>query len=364
MNETISNKQGISLLVMFILASNLILGISAEAKKDAWLALILGFIITIPILWIYSKLLKLYPGNDIYQLCHIAFGKALATFFSLFFVWFSLHLGAMVLFDFDIYIDMVGLNNTPDLVASIMILGICIIGGKLGTRVLGRWADFFINIIFILIILIPLFSLQDMKVLNIRPMLQQGLKPVLNGAVSAFAFPFGETIIFMPIIAMLQDKKSYFKVYFIGVSIGALLLLIVTLTNILVLGPYLLSINYFPTYITVSLISLGDFFQRIQILVSILFLLCGFIEICICLISASKGISRIFNLKDYKLLLIPCAILIINLSYFVFDSPIDFFRPLKGFNHYYKIFIEAILPLVILIAIKLKTNHTKKDISK
>lgn len=364
MNETISNKQGVSLLVLFTIAGNLIFGISAEAKKDAWLALILGFVITIPILWIYSKLLSLLPGKNIYELCLTAFGKITGAFVSLFFIWFSLHLGALVLFDFNVYINVVGLIYTPELVISIMILTLCIAAGKYGVRILGRWGDFFFKIVFLLIIFVPLLSVQNMKIQNILPVLQGGIKPVLSGAVSAYSFPFGETIIFMPIMAMLQDKKSYFKVYLAGSLIGALFLLIITFTNILVLGAYALSINYFPTYITVSLIAIGDFFQRIQILVSILFLLCGFVEITICLISASKGLSKIFNLKDYKFFLTPCALLIINLSYIVFNNDIESTRFMPGFDHYYKIFITALLPFLVLIAAKYKLKKGKKLSSK
>lgn len=361
MNESISKKQCISLLVLFTISGNLILGINPEAKKDVWLALILGFILDIPVLWIYSKLLNLLPGKNIYELCLTAFGKVAGTFTSLLFIWFSLHLGGMVLFDFNIYIDEVGLTETPELVISIILLAMCVLAGKYGVRVLGRWGNFFFKIVLLLMLFIPLFSIQNMKPENLLPVLQNGLKPVLTGAISAYAFPLGEAVVFLPIMSMLQDKKSYFRVYFIGILISTLLLLITTLTNILVLGPYLLGNNYYPTYVTVSLISIGDFFQRIQILVSILFLLSGFVEISICVISASKGLSSIFNLKNYKFLLVPCAILIINLYYIVFENELEAVRFLPGFAHYYKIFITALLPLIVLIAAKFRLKKANNS---
>jgi len=361
MNESISNKQCVSLIVLFTVAGNLILGISPEAKKDVWLALILGLMLDIPILWIYSKLLNLLPGKNIYELCLTAFGKIMGTITSLFFVWFSLHLGALVLFDFNIYIDEVGLTETPELVISIILMAMCVLAGKYGVRVLGRWGDFFFKVVLLLVIFIPLLSIKNMKPENLLPVFQNGLKPVLRGSISAYAFPFAESVVFMPIIAMLQDKKSYFRVYLAGTIISALLLLITTLTNILVLGPYLLGINYYPTYVTVSLISIGDFFQRIQILVSILFLLSGFVEISICVISASKGLSNIFNLKSYKFLLIPCAILMINLYYIAFENELESRRFLPGFALYYKIFITALLPLIVLIAAKFRLKKVNKS---
>lgn len=360
MNESISKKECVSLLALFIISANLILGVSPEAKKDVWLALILGFMLDIPVLWVYSKLLNLLPGKNIYELCLTAFGKVIGTLTSLFFVWFSLHLGALVLFDFNIYINEVGLTETPELVVSIILLAMCVLAGKYGVRVLGRWGNFFFKVVVLLVVFIPLFSIQNMKPQNLLPVFQNGLKPVFTGAISAYGFPFGESVVFLPIMAMLQEKKSYFRVYFAGTLISALLLLITTLTNILVLGPYQLGISYYPTYITVSLISIGDFFQRIQILVSILFLLSGFVEISICVISASKGLSNIFNLKSYKLLLIPCAILIINLYYIVFENEIESARLMPGFDHYYKIFITALLPLIILIAAKFRLKKGDK----
>ncbi|WP_134119007.1 GerAB/ArcD/ProY family transporter [Orenia marismortui] len=66
-----------------------------------------------------------------------------------------------------------------------------------------------------------------------------------------------------------------------GLLIGAGILLISSLTDVLVLGVVRTARVYFPTYLAVARLNIGNFLQRLEITVSIVFLLSGFVKFII-----------------------------------------------------------------------------------
>lgn len=98
-----------------------------------------------------------------------------------------------------------------------------------------------------------------------------------------------------------------------------MIIITLTLRNISILGT-MLDILYFPSHVAVSRISIGDFLQRIEITVAIVFVFGAFIKTSVCLLVACIGIGRVFKLSDYRSIVIQTGLLMIYLSYFVYDS--------------------------------------------
>ncbi len=46
MKEAISNRQAISMIILFITGSSLVLGSAKEAENDIWIAILLGLVAT------------------------------------------------------------------------------------------------------------------------------------------------------------------------------------------------------------------------------------------------------------------------------------------------------------------------------
>ena len=62
--EIITNKQGISIIVLFILGSSIVLSPGGGAKQDAWIAIIIALLIALPSVFVYSRLLSIYPEKN------------------------------------------------------------------------------------------------------------------------------------------------------------------------------------------------------------------------------------------------------------------------------------------------------------
>lgn len=359
-NEVISDKQGISIVALFLLGSSIVIGTAIGAKKDLWIAILIAVLIAVPILIIYARILQIFPGKNLMEINELLFGKILGKLVNILYTWYAIHLGSMVLRNFGEYVNTVSLLETPKIVIMSFVIFLCIITVKHGIEVLARFGEFAIIILVLLVFLTIILLLPDMELSNIKPILERGIKPVLGGAISTFSFPFGETILFCMSFSLMKNKKSSFKIYMYGLLIGGLVIFITSLTEILVLGEDIYAASYFPAHITVRVIDVGIILQRVEIVVAIAFISAGFIKTSICLLGASKGIAKIFGLKDYRFAVIPIGLLITVLSIIIFETVFDMEKWDKV-NPYYTSIFQVFIPIIVWITAEIKKKQLKNS---
>lgn len=74
--EQITDKEAICLLIVFVIGTSLIIGSGGDAKNDAWLAGIIGVIMAIPVLLVYSRTVSLFQGHDLFDILNITDRKS------------------------------------------------------------------------------------------------------------------------------------------------------------------------------------------------------------------------------------------------------------------------------------------------
>jgi spore germination protein KB len=142
--------------------------------------------------------------------------------------------------------------------------------------------------------------------------------------------------------------------------ISAIIIMITTLRNITVLGNMLGSFK-FPSYAAVSRINIGDFLQRIEVTVSIVFVYSAFIKSSICLLVACKGIGKVFNLKDYRSIVIQTGLLMIYFSYIIYNNSMEMRYWAFKVYPYYTFPMQVILPVIIWIFAEIKAKKINKE---
>ncbi len=359
--EIISDKQGINITTLFLFGSTLIMGTGGESKNSLWLAIILGLILAVPIVMVYGRISYRYPGRDLYDILQEVFGKITGKALSMIFIWFSFHLGSLVLRNFGEFMSTVGLPETPKIVPIIIFSLVCALGVKYGIEVIAKCSCFFIIIVISLLILFIILTIPNMEPENLLPIMGNGLAPILKGAFSVFTFPFGELVVFLLVFDSLSKPESAMKVYLKALFFGGFFIAFVGLRNVMVIGESIDNV-YFPSYSAVSRINIGNFIQRLEVSVIIIFILSGFIKISICLLSSAKGLAKLFEFKDYRFLVIPVSLLMINLSDILFDNTMEMSEWSQEVWPYYAFPFQVILPIVILIAIEVKERFKKNKI--
>ncbi|WP_010244520.1 GerAB/ArcD/ProY family transporter [Acetivibrio cellulolyticus] len=361
LKEQVTDKEAICLLIVFMMGTTLILGSGGEAKNDAWISTIVSLFMFIPMLLIFSRVLSLYQGKDLFDILVIIFGKVVGRVFSVIYIWYAFHLGALVLRNFGEFINTIAMPETPMFVPLLCMGVTCIIAVRLGIEVLGRTTTYFLPIVFFIVVVVQILGLPEIHMSYLKPILGKGIAPVLKGGFSTFSFPFAETVLFIGIFSALKTKKSPIKVYLWGILISSFIITMITIRNITVLGNMLGSF-YFPSYETVSQTSIGDFIQRIEVTVSIVFVFGVLIKSSICLLVACKGIGKFFKLNDYRSIVIQTGLLMIYFSYTAYDNIMEMKYWAFKVYQYYAFPMQVILPIIIWIfaEIKVKKNNWKK----
>lgn len=357
--EIITSKQGISIIVLFTIGSAIVLGPGSEAKQDVWLAYIFALLMALPAVLIYARLLSLYPDKDLFDILPEVLGKLPGKLVGLLYIWYAFHLGSLVIRNFSEFIRIVSLPNTPQLIITAFVGVVCIWIVKAGLEVMGRWAGIVLPLVIVVISCVITLSMTKAEFNNIKPILYYGLSPVMKSAFTVFTFPFAETVVFLMIFFSVKNKFNTYKVYIGGLGISFVVLLTLSVRNLLVLGVETGSTLYFPSYSAVSLIDIGNFLQRIEIIVAVIFLLAGIVKVAACLYAASNGIAKVFNFESHRTLTAPIGFLMMNLSCFIYTSTMEMFEWATKIYPYYAIPFQIILPIVILIAAEIKVRVRK-----
>jgi len=354
-NEAISERQGIILIILFILGTTLLLAPSGAAKQDAWIAIIIAYSWAIILLLIFSRILSLYPGKDLFDILQIVMGKFIGKIISILMIWFVFHDGALIMRNLSDFTNTLVFTNTPVIVPMAFFTILLIWGLKEGIEVIGRWSEFFIWIVILLFIIYTTLSLSEMDINRLKPILNGGVTPLLKGTFSCFSYPFGEIVVFTMVFSNISKIKNYSKTFMVGLGLGGLIIFIATLCNLLVLGSETISRVYFPSILAISLIHVGQMFQRMEMGAILVFLVCVFVKAIICLFAVCNGISKVFGFNDYRFIATPVTLLMFNFSTFVYISTMEMSAWTAIAWPYYSFFFEVIIPLVVFILVEIKS---------
>lgn len=355
--EIISDKQGIAIVAIFIAGTSSILSLGLEAKKDVWLAIILSIVMGIVVSLIFIRLHLMFPDKNLFDICEICFGKFIGNIFILLFTWFAFEEATQVLVNNSQFIRDTALPETPMLMPRILLLILCVWAVKEGIEVIGRWSSFFIVPFIVFVFLVVVLLVPKMDINNILPILDKGIKPVLKGAYSSFTFPFGQIVMLSMIFSRFKTKKSYYNVYILGLLIGGICAFLLSLSTVLVVIPAEALQKYYSAYNTAAKIDMSDFIQRLEIISSLVFVIGSFVKISIVLLATCLGISKVFNFSDYRFIVIPICLLVLNFSYIQFSSRMDFVDWNASGWLYYSFLFEVILPIIVLIAAEVRKKR-------
>jgi len=356
-NEVISERQTTILIILFLLGNSLLIGSGNNAKQDAWIAIIIAISYSIILVLMFSKILSLYPGKDLFDILQIVMGKFLGKILSILMVWFFFHDASLIFRIIADFTNTLVFPDTPVVFPMIFFAMLVIWGLKAGIEVLGRWAEFFSWVIISIVIIVPLLSITQMDISRLKPILSNGVGPLLNGAFSSFTYPFGQIIVFTMIFSNISKVKNYKKAFIIGLLIGGALIILTVLRNLLVLGNGTVSRLYFHSTMAVSLIRLG-FLQRLEMTVIIVFLVCAFIKVSIASFAVCNGISKVFGFDDYKFIATPVILLMLSFSFFVTKSTMETQFWISNIWPYYSSFFEVIIPLIVFIIAEIKNKKS------
>lgn len=152
-------------------------------------------------------------------------------------------------------------------------------------------------------------------------------------------------------------KKEMKKAFYIGTFIGGIVITSLTILCILVLGVDITIRQTFPSYVLGKKISIGDFLERIEVIVAIIWIITIYFKVTISYYILNIGLAQIFGLKDYKILLFPLALLIITFSIFMHPDIVHLSNYIADTLTPYSLTICFFLPLLLLVIGKMRKKR-------
>lgn len=324
--------------------------LAGVARQDAWISGIIGIFFGVLLAWFYSKFSKIKPEMSYIELAVYALGNWGGSIIALITFSFHLMLSGILLWDIGDFLVTQILVGTPIEVIYYMFIYVAIFyGTRLGIEPLARSAEIFFPWVIILFFIIAIFVFPEIEQANIQPVLEKGIRPILFGSYYMVGFPFVEMILLLMITPYIYDKKKVTSSFIYGVLLGSVILFILTLLSILVLGPDFSTRNEFPIYVLGKKISIGDFLERIEVVVAIIWFISIFFKLSLVGYSFMIGLSQLLKMKDFRPLALPYGILIIALTMIMIPSGVYLKEFSKGASTPYMIFVGLIIPIFVFI---------------
>jgi spore germination protein KB len=328
-----------------MIGSSLIVSPASGAKREAWLAFLIGCVIGTILIAMYALISRLNPSSTLIEILEKNFGKILGKGFAILYIWYFIHLASLVLRNFAEYSVVTGYPETPILFIIISFSLIIVLSVKAGIEVMGRISEIFLLILTVILVFVFFSLITSYDFENLKPFMVQGIKPVIKTSFEIVAFPFGETIAFLMVFphAIKQEKivkTSIFSSLFVG-----LVLIQAIFRNILVLGSDMVSRDIFPSHVVFRLIPGLD----VDPLLDVNLTVAGIIKVGICIYAAAAGISQLLGLDDYKPFVLPLTALAVSLSIWVYGSIMEMLQWATEIWPYYSIPFQIGIPCILLI---------------
>lgn len=321
----------------------------AQAGRDAWLSVIGGWFLDVLLALVYAYMGIRFPGENFVQYSMTILGKKAGKIVGSLFPLFFLLLCAILIRGFSQLMTLFFLPKTPLEVVLFTALFVAAYAARQGIEVMARITELMGPLFVLSIILIAVFVSPHADFARIKPQFDQGIYPFLAGSFLILDF-YGVCIMMAMYIPLCNRPENGFLSKFISVSIGAGFVATIVVFVVLVFGFEQAENMYAPGLELSRIVSLGRFFERVEVIWMMLATGAGIIASAQLIWAFSLGTSQILGLSTYKPLVYPTALLVFMLAMASFEAHMDQMSFLQYTYPVLAAFVESGLEIFLFIA--------------
>jgi spore germination protein KB len=348
--QQLTARQATLWIVMYQVGSGFLIipsPIVAIAKQDAWLSALLS--LAFHLLWIplYFAIANRMKGQSLVMHLGTVLGKRGGKLFALLFILFVPYMiFIMTLRNIGDFLSTSIMPETPEDAIYLLMLIAVFCAVRAGAAVIGRSAEVLFLVVPLLYAIVATSLLPSVEISNPFPVFEYGWKPIVQGSFLLLAFPYLETFLFLFLVHNVGDpavwRKSVVRSSLIsgGMYVGMILLVIA------VLGEGVTSDLTFASYFVVRTISIGDFIQRFEIVVTIFWYISIFFRLTLLMYVSVHGLAGVFRLTDAKVLTIPLLLLALIMAHSIWPNTLFLTELYQVWPLYAMVFGIAV-PLVV-----------------
>lgn len=319
--EKINARQFSILVILYSIGTPILIipaTVTSIAKQDGWIAALLGVAIGLLLTKLYVTVGNLHTERSLFETIEQVLGKWLGKAVIVTIIFFCLITASEVLFFIGNFMTTQIMQATPIQAINILFAIVVVMGVHMGIETIARSAELLFPVFVLLFLILVVFVSPQIQVERIQPVLEADLKSMV-WATMYFASAFTLTPFFLLTLfpGEVDRPKAASKGFYRGTIIAGIALVIIIVLCITVLGTEMTARQTYPSYALAKKINVGHFLQRIEIVMAIMWFITIFYRIFIYFYSAVVGMKQLFNLKDYRPLLLPMGFLMVVLSLLV-----------------------------------------------
>lgn len=348
----LSPLQGMFLVVNTVLPTAVLFlpGItSAQARTDAWISGLVTLAAGMAIAWVYVTLAARFPGRSLIRLLPLVLGRWGGAAAGLIYLWWWLHIDAIIVREFAEFMVTAVLPDTPISVFVLLILAAAAYAVRGGIEVVARTNEVVMAVMILSFLAVITLGARDIRFDFLRPVLARGWAPVLRGAWAPTSW-YGEVVTStMMILPFLPRSARPLRVVWGGLILLTAILVPVTVMNETVLGFHLTATSKLPTLATIQMISVADFIERVEPVFVAIWVLGNLIKIAIFYYACAAGTAQWLGLPEYRSLVLPVGVLMATLSLTIHENASELSAFLAKTWPPYALTVEFLLPLFLLL---------------
>ncbi|MFJ7737465.1 endospore germination permease [Lysinibacillus sp. NPDC097287] len=335
--------------------------IAQVVKQDAWIVAIMGVAVSLLLVKLYISVGNTTPSLSLVEANEKILGKFIGKVVSIAFTLFTFLAAGELLYYIGNFMQTEVMPETPTVAFALLFMLIIMFATYLGLEVFARSAEILFPIFLFIFVMFVLFITPNIEIKNIQPLFEATPGSFIYGIllfVSTFAFPLVVLLMIFP--STVNVKKAAQKGFYIGTLVGGLFLIILISLSILVLGSTNTSLRTFPSYTLAQRISIGNFLQRIEIIMTFMWITTIYIRSFIYFYAAVKGLGQLLNTKDHRPLILPLGMITVALSQIVHPNIVHSEIFIKEIWLPYASIFAVFLPLLLLIVAKIRKISDKE----
>lgn len=357
----ISNNQLKALIISVVIGVGILSlpsDLAEAVENGGWLSIIIGGLLTIPIILIFNSLNKMNLGKTYFQ-----YGKELvpSPIFTIILMVFLIYLLGILTSSVRIFGEVIKvflLETTPIEIIIITMLFATAYLGRTEIEVIGRMALLIYPIILITVVGVVIFSIPGIDISNIFPLTNIKLRPLLKSIPIAF-FSYGGYEISLMIMGKAEKPEESLKTTIISIFYIIFIYLIFFFTTLAQFGIYELKRQIWPSIVLTREISFpGLFIENIDGIVMAIWVMVVFGTMGPAFYFSGAILSSIFKTKEHNYF-VTALIPIIYIMSILPQNLKDVYKYMGRFINITGIISVAIFPFILFVINKIKNRRGK-----
>ncbi|XRD23574.1 endospore germination permease [Lysinibacillus fusiformis] len=322
--QVISSRQFTIIVTLYTAGTGILIipaSIANEVQQDAWIVATIGTILSLLLIKLYIILSNKMINLSLVEVTEKFLGNFIGKFISICFILLTLLSSGELLYFIGNFLQTEVMPETPPVVFAILFSFIILFTAYHGIEVFARTLEILFPVFLFIFIIFLFFVSPQIDIKQIQPVFEVSFTSLIYSVLhfmGLFSFPLIVLLMIFP--SSLNNLQSGKKGFYTGTLIGGLIITSFIVLSILVLGVTNTSLRTFPSYTLAQKISVGNFLQRIEIIMAFMWMVTIFVRAFMYFYASLIGISQLLKLKDPRPLILPLGMIAIALSQVVHQN--------------------------------------------